>query len=238
MQLERHYSKDRILELYLNAIYFGNGAYGVEAAAEQYFREDVGRAHPGRGRTPRRPHPAADRQRPVRQPQGRPGPAGPRAAAHAEERLRHRHRGRGGRHGDPLHLGGPTVPAQERYSAPYFVDSVKSWILHDPRFGATAQSPAGPALRRRASRSRPPWTSRTRPPPRPRPTPSSRTPPPTPTSPSCRSSRRPAYVRAMVGGRDFFGAGGAAKLNLANAPVGPGPPGRLVVQALRPGRRP
>ena len=31
------YSKDRILELYLNAIYFGNGAYGIEAAAHQYF---------------------------------------------------------------------------------------------------------------------------------------------------------------------------------------------------------
>src|SRR5688572_19131611 len=37
VQLERQYSKDRILELYLNAIYFGNGAYGVEAAAHQYF---------------------------------------------------------------------------------------------------------------------------------------------------------------------------------------------------------
>src|SRR5688572_18422142 len=37
IQLERRYSKDRILELYLNAIYFGNGAYGIEAAAHQYF---------------------------------------------------------------------------------------------------------------------------------------------------------------------------------------------------------
>ena len=37
VQLEREYSKDRILELYLNAIYFGNGAYGIEAAAHQYF---------------------------------------------------------------------------------------------------------------------------------------------------------------------------------------------------------
>src|SRR5688572_20629675 len=37
IQLERDYSKDRILELYLNAIYFGNGAYGIEAAAHQYF---------------------------------------------------------------------------------------------------------------------------------------------------------------------------------------------------------
>jgi penicillin-binding protein 1A len=35
--LEHKYSKDQILELYLNRVYFGSGAYGVEAAAERYF---------------------------------------------------------------------------------------------------------------------------------------------------------------------------------------------------------
>lgn len=35
--LERNYSKEQILEKYLNTIYFGNGAYGVEAASESYF---------------------------------------------------------------------------------------------------------------------------------------------------------------------------------------------------------
>jgi len=35
--LERKYSKDEILELYLNRVYFGSGAYGVEAAAQRYF---------------------------------------------------------------------------------------------------------------------------------------------------------------------------------------------------------
>ena len=35
--LERKYSKDQILELYLNRVYFGSGAYGVEAAAQSYF---------------------------------------------------------------------------------------------------------------------------------------------------------------------------------------------------------
>jgi penicillin-binding protein 1A len=35
--LERKYSKDQILELYLNRVYFGSGAYGVEAAAQKYF---------------------------------------------------------------------------------------------------------------------------------------------------------------------------------------------------------
>jgi membrane peptidoglycan carboxypeptidase len=36
-ELEKHYSKDEILESYLNCVYFGNGAYGVERAAKTYF---------------------------------------------------------------------------------------------------------------------------------------------------------------------------------------------------------
>lgn len=35
--LERNYSKDQLLELYLNRVYFGAGAYGVEAAAQRYY---------------------------------------------------------------------------------------------------------------------------------------------------------------------------------------------------------
>jgi penicillin-binding protein 1A len=35
--LERHFTKDEILALYLNRIYFGAGTYGVEAAAQRYF---------------------------------------------------------------------------------------------------------------------------------------------------------------------------------------------------------
>jgi len=36
-EITRKYSKDEILELYLNEIYYGNLAYGIEAAAETYF---------------------------------------------------------------------------------------------------------------------------------------------------------------------------------------------------------
>ena len=36
-EITRRYSKDEILELYLNENYYGNLAYGVEAAAETYF---------------------------------------------------------------------------------------------------------------------------------------------------------------------------------------------------------
>jgi len=37
LALEKEYSKSGILELYLNRVYFGSGAYGVEAAAQRYF---------------------------------------------------------------------------------------------------------------------------------------------------------------------------------------------------------
>jgi len=37
-ELERRYSKEQILELYLNTINYGNGAYGAEAAAQTYFQ--------------------------------------------------------------------------------------------------------------------------------------------------------------------------------------------------------
>jgi membrane peptidoglycan carboxypeptidase len=37
-EMDRRYTKHQILELYLNTIYYGNGAYGAEAAAETYFQ--------------------------------------------------------------------------------------------------------------------------------------------------------------------------------------------------------
>ena len=40
-QLERRYTKDEILELYLNQVYFGSGAYGVESAAGLFFGKSV-----------------------------------------------------------------------------------------------------------------------------------------------------------------------------------------------------
>ena len=41
LQIEWAYSKDEILEMYLNTVYFGRGAYGVQAAAQVYFGVDV-----------------------------------------------------------------------------------------------------------------------------------------------------------------------------------------------------
>ena len=49
-EIERRYSKEEILELYLNHIYFGNRARGIEAAARQYFGRSAKRADARRRR--------------------------------------------------------------------------------------------------------------------------------------------------------------------------------------------
>lgn len=41
LELEARYSKDEILEMYMNQIYFGEGAYGVQSAAQAYFGKNV-----------------------------------------------------------------------------------------------------------------------------------------------------------------------------------------------------
>ncbi|MDO8802841.1 MAG: transglycosylase domain-containing protein, partial [Elusimicrobiota bacterium] len=41
LQIERNFSKQEILTLYLNQIYFGNGVYGVQSASKLYFGKDV-----------------------------------------------------------------------------------------------------------------------------------------------------------------------------------------------------
>src|SRR5438067_576420 len=42
LKIEQMLTKDQILELYLNQIYFGHGAYGVQSASQTYFNKDVG----------------------------------------------------------------------------------------------------------------------------------------------------------------------------------------------------
>jgi penicillin-binding protein 1A len=41
MRVERHYDKNKILEMYLNQVYWGNQSYGIEKAARRYFRKSA-----------------------------------------------------------------------------------------------------------------------------------------------------------------------------------------------------
>ena len=40
-ELERRYTKDQILEYYINSIYWGSGAYGIQSASYEYFDKNV-----------------------------------------------------------------------------------------------------------------------------------------------------------------------------------------------------
>ena len=91
LKLVRQQTKEQILEGYLNTIYFGRGAYGIQTAAQTFFDKDAGELTVQRERDARQhhqqPHPVRPGQR-----QGRP------AGAQGAVRLRARRDGRGRRH--------------------------------------------------------------------------------------------------------------------------------------------
>ncbi len=67
-QLEQRWTKDRILTAYLNTIYFGHGAYGIQQAARAYFKKSAKELDARRGRAPRRDPRRSVALRPGRQP--------------------------------------------------------------------------------------------------------------------------------------------------------------------------
>ncbi|HEY7438038.1 MAG TPA: transglycosylase domain-containing protein [Acidimicrobiia bacterium] len=134
VQLEQRYSKQTILEQYLNIVYFGEGAYGVEAAAEQYFAKhahDLDLAQSallaGVIRSPtdydpdKYPARALARRNEVldKLAQLKREPASAIARARAE----------------PLGVLPPRP--DPRTDAPHFIDEVRRFIESRPEFGAT-----------------------------------------------------------------------------------------------------
>jgi penicillin-binding protein 1A len=213
LQLERQYSKDKILELYLNAVYFGNGAYGVSAAAQQYFGRRVQDLD-----LPQSALLAGLIQRPsADDPYDHPAEATARRGLVLDRMVANHDITKATSQqaqAAPLALASSTTPASARYPAPYFVQQIQDWILNDPRFGAT-----------KADRTKLLFAGglRIR----------------TTLDPTAQAAAEAAMVQvlpdaakdpdvaivsivpstgevtAMVGGRDFFGTGSAAKLNLA-----------------------
>lgn len=139
IQLEKTYSKDFILEQYLNTIFFGRRAYGVQVASKTYFGKDVselnlaesallaGLIQSPSGYNPyRHPDRAIKRRNVVLDKMLELGdiakPQYDTAVA------------------TPLQLAGgdDDAVAVDRYPAPHFVEEVKKFIRTDPRFGRTA----------------------------------------------------------------------------------------------------
>ena len=96
-------SKREILQNYLNTIYWGRGAYGVEAAAAGLLRQEREPAGPARGVPAGRPDPGADDRRPG--PRSRAGPGQPDRHPEGDGARQEDHRGRGHpRRGSPFLL--------------------------------------------------------------------------------------------------------------------------------------
>ena len=135
-QLEQRMPKDRILELYLNTIYFGNGAYGVEAAAQQYFGVGVEALTLGQSALLAGLIRAPNNTDPYEQPDVATARrkvvldklADLRWISRQEVELAQ---------AEPLVR--PKAPGQ-RYPAPHFVERVKRFILDDQRFGPTPRA--------------------------------------------------------------------------------------------------
>ena len=137
VELEKQMSKDEILEYYLNSVYFGGGAYGVQAASEFYFRKDVSELDWAEGamlaaliRSPntnnpfRNPSTARD-QRSIA---FRRLVATDRLTEAEAEALED----------SPL----PTEPNRPAPPYDYFVEEVKRQLLTDPKFGLGATEEA------------------------------------------------------------------------------------------------
>ena len=95
-RLEREFSKQEILALYLNVIFFGQRAYGVAAAAETYFGKQLDELTLGEAATLARVPQSPSQFQPDHQSRRRGGAAQLCAAPHARARLHRRRGGRGG----------------------------------------------------------------------------------------------------------------------------------------------
>ncbi len=136
IRLEQQLSKQEILERYLNTVYFGNGAYGVEAAAETYFgkaAKELGVAE------------AALLAGLVRNPVGYDPFVHPdRARARRDVALArleaHHHLSapeRAAAAGAPLPAQPAGLLSQPDGGVGYFIEEVKQQLLDDTRLGAT-----------------------------------------------------------------------------------------------------
>ena len=132
--LEKQMSKHQILQAYLNETYFGNGAYGIQAASEYYFGLDVSKLSLAQ---------AATLAGVIRSPQTYEPVHHPKAARARRDLVLQR-----------MQELNYITPAQQRSAAsspvvasahplapsiaPYFVEFIKQQIINDPRMGPTA----------------------------------------------------------------------------------------------------
>jgi penicillin-binding protein 1A len=136
IRLENKLDKKEILERYLNTVYFGNGAYGVQAASETYFNTDVGNLSDAQ---------AAFLAGMIRNPEGYDPIKHPEASRARRDFALTRMVSNGHISKDRADeiAGGESLPTAVSDPLPeandYFVEEVKQRLLDDTRLGETAQ---------------------------------------------------------------------------------------------------
>ena len=131
--LEKQMSKHQILEAYLNETYFGNGAYGIQAASEYYFGKDVSKLSLAQ---------AAILAGVIRSPQTYEPIHHPKAARARRDLVLQRMRELSYITADQVKKSsrGPVVASAHPLpasTAPYFVEYIKQQIINDPRIAPT-----------------------------------------------------------------------------------------------------
>lgn len=212
-QLEVRLDKDQILQRYLNTVYFGNGAYGIQAASKTYFGKPVKKLSVKQAATlaavikaPESYDPydrkkkAKQRRNVVLNKMTQLKYISAEEAEKASERP----------------LGLVKQPKKRRYEAAYFVDYVKRLLVHHPRFSFLGENPAERSERlftgglrihttvRRDVQKAAEGAVR-----------SVLTEKKDPHASLVAIDPRTGHVLAMIGGRDYFAKKKHAKLNLA-----------------------
>lgn len=130
VELEKQMEKDEILEYYLNSVYFGGGAYGVQAAAELYYSKDVSELDWAEGAMLAALIASPNDYNPVRHPE----------RAKKQRTLAFRRLVETGKltkeeaeFADAFPLPTKTVRPAPPYD--YFVDAVQEELLKDPKYG-------------------------------------------------------------------------------------------------------
>lgn len=218
LSIERNYSKNLILELYLNTIYFGDGAYGIDAAARSYFgvpasQLDLPRSAllagliqaPSRYDPRKNPQQAVTRRNVVLR---RMLELGDITQAQHDVAV-----------AAPLELAAPQpLPEQVPYPAAHFVDAVKAYLLKGSdllgktqgerynnlyRGGLRIQTTIDLDLQAKAEASIAQVL------------PKQGVDPKVPDAALVSIDPKSGYVKAMVGGRDYFGTSDYRQTNLA-----------------------
>ena len=148
-ELEKRFTKKKILEKYLNTVYFGHGNYGVETASEAYFHKKASKLTlaesallAGVIRAPQRYSPWVNKDKTLA-----------RRNLVLSKMAELRYKDKNGKlksyiseieaiKAKAAPLGIKPPKPEKRYQAPYFVEYVRQKILNDKRFGETEQERA------------------------------------------------------------------------------------------------